>query len=200
MNGALRRFLTIVVGSTVCACLLGICVDLVTAHVAVEYFSVHHPRTVAAENPLILAGVWGIAASWWLGVGAGIVVALVNQRRKQPLAPSRILTWNALACVVLWTTMMAILVAVLAVSSMIPIEKRPASFESDRRLVAVAMAHQYEYALGGIAIFVVAIATWRAKPAGPPASDEDSKATGSKSSGDAVPSAGCHEFESRAGG
>jgi hypothetical protein len=164
MNGELRRFLTILFGSTFLACLLGICLDLVTANVAVEYFSVHHPRILPTENPWALALLWGIIASWWFGAVAGAIVALINYRRQQPLEAIRILKWTAVACVALWMIMISILVTIMAISSTIPVEQRRASFETDRRLVAVAMAHQYEYVLGTIAMLVIAVMTWRSKP------------------------------------
>jgi hypothetical protein len=31
--------------------MLGVCLDLVTANVAVEYFTVHHPKILPTENP-----------------------------------------------------------------------------------------------------------------------------------------------------
>lgn len=163
-NDAVRRFLSIVFGATGLACCLGIGLDLVTANIAVEYFSIHHPKIIDSENPWVLAVCWGIAAAWWFGLIAGLVVASVNQWRKQPLPPVRILKWNAIACVILWVIMLAILISVMAISSLIPIDKRPVTFESDRRLVAVAMAHQYEYLLGGAAMLAIALMTWRAKP------------------------------------
>lgn len=164
MNSSLRRFLTILLGSTGLACLLGISLDLVTANIAVEYFSVHHPQLVATDNPWALALIWGVAASWWFGAISGVVVASINQRRPIPLQPMRILKWTLIACLALWLIMMAILVAVLAITSVIPIEERQATFASDRRLIAVAVAHQCEYALGGIALLVIAVMTWRSKP------------------------------------
>jgi hypothetical protein len=166
MNGELRRFLTIVFGSTVLACLLGICLDLVTANLAVEYFTVHHPQVLSTENPWALALLWGVVASWWFGAVAGMIVASINHRRQQPLEAIRILKWTAIACVALWMIMISILLTIMAISSTIPIEQRRASFESDRRLVAVAMAHQYEYVLGTIAMLVIAVMTWRSKPQG----------------------------------
>jgi hypothetical protein len=164
MKGEMRRFLTIVFGSAFLACLLGICLDLVTANVAVEYFSVHHPQILPTENPWALALLWGVVASWWFGAVAGVIVASINHRRQQPLEAIIILKWTAIACVALWMIMVSILVTIMAISSTIPIEQRRASFESDRRLVAVAMAHQYEYVLGTIAMLVIAVMTWRSKP------------------------------------
>ncbi len=173
MNAALRRFLTIVLGSTALACLLGICLDLVTANFAVEYFSVHHPKILPTENPWVLALLWGVAASWWFGAIAGAIVASINHRRQQPLEAIRILKWTTIACVTLWMSMIAILLTVMAISSIIPIEQRRATFESDRRLVAVAMAHQYEYVLGGVAMMVIAVMTWRSNPKHNPSKSDE---------------------------
>lgn len=168
MNSAsTRRFLTIVLGAMLLSCLLGIALDLVTANTAVAYFSVHHPRIVASDDPWVLAVVWGVAASWWFGLIAGIIVAFINHRRREPLPPRRILTWAALASAILWLVMIAILVTILILSSRIPLDQRRPTFESDRRLVAVAMAHQFEYLLGGIALIIIAIATWRARSTPP---------------------------------
>lgn len=158
-----KRFTTILFGSTGLACGLGICLDLVTANVAVEYFSVHHPRIVPSDNPWVLAVVWGIAASWWFGAIAGVVVGTINHYRKRPLEPRRILKWNLVACVVLWFIMIAIVMAVMAIAEMIPAAQRRATFEHDRRLMAVALAHQYEYLLGAIALGIIAVMTWRSK-------------------------------------
>ncbi|MFO0912369.1 MAG: hypothetical protein U0795_05405 [Pirellulales bacterium] len=161
MHHSLRRFLTIVLGATGLACLLGIAVDLVTAHVAVEYFTVHHPHIVDSESPWVMALVWGIGASWWFGAVAGLIVATINHRRQEPIEPGRILKWSAISCVILWMVMMGILVGVLALANTIPVEIRRPTFDFDRRIMAVAMAHQFEYLLGAIALAIVAIITWR---------------------------------------
>lgn len=161
MNARVKRYLTIVVGAVGLACLLGVCLDLVTANVAVEYFSVHHPHVVDSESPWVLACAWGVGASWWFGAIAGVVVATINHFLPHPLEPSRILRWVSIACGVLWLTMVAILLAVYSLAGLIPEESRRATFEHDRRLIAVAMAHQYEYLLGGIALVAIAVMTWR---------------------------------------
>lgn len=145
------------------ACCLGICVDLVTAHVAVEYFSVHHPKIIASQQPLALALAWGVAASWWFGAIAGSIAALINSRRPRPLPAGQILWWVAYSCIVIWLMMMLIVVAIMIISSFIPAESRRPSFESDRRLMAVALAHQYEYVMGAVACFVIAVRIWRKK-------------------------------------
>ena len=163
MNAGRQRFLTLLLGSIGLACALGICLDLVTAHVAVEYFTIHHPQIVRTEQPWLLALMWGIAASWWFGAIAGVVLGVINHRRQVPLRPHQILQWGAIACFVLWLIMIAILVSVLIIANTIPENVRRPSFEYDRRIMAVAIAHQYEYVLGAIALLVLAVKTWRAK-------------------------------------
>ncbi|MBL8889403.1 MAG: hypothetical protein JNL67_05460 [Planctomycetaceae bacterium] len=159
-----RRFSYIVLGSIAYACLLGIALDLVTANVAVAYFSVHHPQIVETDNPWILAFVWGVAASWWFGLIGGVVIAFANQLRTRPLRPQRILRWVRRSCVVLWIVMLLILVATWSFAYyMVPMEKRPENFEDNARLIAVAMAHQFEYLLGGIAMMVIGFLTWFAR-------------------------------------
>jgi len=164
MNSTVKRFVKIVAGATLMACGLGVCLDLVTANVAVEYFSVHHPRIVDTQNPWILGIVWGFAASWWFGAIAGTVVATINELRAQPLAPKRILKWVAVSCVVLWLVMIALLTSVYLVASSIPLTERRPSFDYDRRIMAVAVAHMYEYLLGAIAMLAIVIKTWWVRP------------------------------------
>lgn len=163
MNAASKRFLTIVIGCVGLACVLGICLDLVTANVAVEYFSVHHPQIVETESPWVLAIVWGIGASWWFGAISGVIVATINHRRQEPLEPTPIFKWVSIACFAIWLIMIAILLGVFAIASMVPEESRRPTFDDDRRLIAVAMAHQCEYILGAMALLIIAMKTWRSK-------------------------------------
>lgn len=163
MNQATQRFVTLVLGAVGLACALGVCLDLVTAHVAVEYFTVKHPKIVESQEPIVMALLWGVGASWWFGLIGGVVVGSINHMRREPLAPRRILRWTAISCVVLWLIMMAILLTILLIANTIPQEMRRPTFDYDRRMVAVAMAHQYEYILGAMALLVIGIATWRAK-------------------------------------
>jgi hypothetical protein len=149
---------------------LGIALDMVTAHLAVEYFTVHHPTIVQTERPWLLALVWGVAASWWFGAIAGTILGLVNHWRREPLPARMILRWGAVACLALWCLMIAIVLGVLGLSSTIPDDLRRPTFESDRRLMAVALTHQYEYVLGLFALLILAVRIWRA-----PSRDENEK-------------------------
>ena len=132
------------------SCLLGIAIDMVTANVAVEYFTVHHPHIVDSESPWVMALVWGIGASWWFGLIAGVLLWWMNVRRTQPLSSMRILQMIVSSLVVIWLVMMGIVAGVYGIAGRIPQNQRRVTFESDRRLMAVALAHSTEYALGGI--------------------------------------------------
>lgn len=136
---------------------LGIAIDLVTAHVAVEYFTVHHPHVVDSESPVVMALVWGVGASWWVGALAAPMLWWANASRPQPLRPQRILRAARRAMIAIWLLMMGIVVGVYLTAGLIPESKRRATFESDRKLIAVAMAHSTEYVLGGIMTVVLLI-------------------------------------------
>ncbi|XAM00791.1 hypothetical protein OT109_05255 [Phycisphaeraceae bacterium D3-23] len=163
MSIGIARFLKIVVGTMLLSCVLGVALDLVTANVAVEYFSIHHPQVVNTKNPIVLAIIWGVGASWWFGALGGAALGFINHRRQVPLAPGCILRWVVVACVVLWVIMITIVVGVYVFAGLIPDDSRGASFEHDRRLMAVALAHQTEYVLGAVAVVAVGIMTWRSK-------------------------------------
>lgn len=167
MNIPQKRFLITMIGFIALACATGIAFDLISANLAVDYFSIHHPTIVRTENPWLLAFIWGVAASWWTGAIAGGVIAAINQRRKHPLPPKRVLRWAAGACVGIWAAMLSVMIAILIVSEVvIPVDKRGDTFEHDRRLMAVAMAHQYEYVYAGFATLILAFKTWKTKPRG----------------------------------
>jgi hypothetical protein len=139
------------------SCLLGIAIDVMTANVAVEYFTVHHRHVVDSESPWVMALVWGIGASWWFGLAAGVLLWWMNIRRQQPLSRKRILRMIVPCLVVIWLVMMGIVAGVYGIAGRIPETQRRVTFESDRRLMAVALSHSTEYVLGGIVTIVLMI-------------------------------------------
>lgn len=151
-----------VIDGTLLACCLGIAMDLVTANVAVDYFTVVHPKMVESKSPWVMALVWGVAASWWFGAGAGFILGIVNARRKFPLSPRRIRGEFGRACIALWFTLMMILAATYLLIGLMPAHLRRPTFDYDRRMMAVALTHLTEYALGLVALIVVAIRIRRA--------------------------------------
>jgi hypothetical protein len=70
------EFFQIVLLSIAAAVSYGVLHDQVTARVCVEYFTIGHPQIVPSESPTILACVWGVVATWWMGLLLGIPLAL----------------------------------------------------------------------------------------------------------------------------
>lgn len=142
--------LKIVLGTTLSAICLGICMDLVTAHVAVEYFTVHHPKLVESKEPLVMAFVWGFVASWWFGAIAGILLATTHASLLGRVAVKRILSLVGKSCIILWLlAMLALGLSYLLFEGIVPM--------ADRRLMAVAVAHWTVYMFGGIAVLWVIV-------------------------------------------
>lgn len=60
--------LKVILFSIIISIFYGICHDLITAHICVEYFTIAHPKVIESENPILLALTWGILATWWVGL------------------------------------------------------------------------------------------------------------------------------------
>ena len=75
----------IIAFSILAACVYGIAHDLITAHVCVEYFLPPvHPVIVSTTNPILLALIWGIIATWWVGLFLGFPLAVVCRFGSKP--------------------------------------------------------------------------------------------------------------------
>jgi hypothetical protein len=62
----------------------GIVHDQITIRVCVEYFTIGHPHLIHTASPTVLALAWGIAATWWVGLVLGLLVALAARRGNRP--------------------------------------------------------------------------------------------------------------------
>ncbi len=85
----MKEALKIILVSIALAILYGILHDLVTAHICVEYFSIVHPKIITSNSPVALAFVWGVLATWWVGLLLGVsfvIAARSGKRRKVGLA------------------------------------------------------------------------------------------------------------------
>ncbi len=151
----MRTAIWIILGSIGLACLLGLALDVVTANVAVEYFTVYHPYVVDSQSPWVMAGIWGIIASWWFGAIVGLILAWINHWRAVPLRPRRVLAHVFRACAWLWAIMIGLLIVTYFGMGMIAGGHRGPHFEANRRLWAVSIAHGSEYILGAIALVLV---------------------------------------------
>lgn len=78
------QWLAIVFLSILSCIIYGIVHDQITARICVEYFTIGHPRVIPSEDPTALALVWGVLATWWVGVILGIPLAMVARIGTRP--------------------------------------------------------------------------------------------------------------------
>ncbi len=70
-------FVRIVVFSIACAVLYGLVQDQITAHLCVEYFTVGHVSLLGLRDPTLLGLVWGVIATWWVGLLLGVPLGVL---------------------------------------------------------------------------------------------------------------------------
>jgi hypothetical protein len=56
----------------------------VTARICVEYFTIGHPPLLPTDSPTLLAIGWGIAATSWVGLPLGILLAAAARLGSRP--------------------------------------------------------------------------------------------------------------------
>jgi hypothetical protein len=144
------------------ACAFGIAHDLVTAHVCVEYFTVHHPVLSGSPSPIVQALTWGVFATWWMGViGAALLLAANRLGPWQTLRESdifpRLAAWTALG----WLLSMVVLVGFTRVVPLVVDGRNIEDFDYKCRLMAVAVTHQWSYAQATLVVVLAAIGTLR---------------------------------------
>ncbi|MFK7970823.1 MAG: hypothetical protein AB8F95_10670 [Bacteroidia bacterium] len=74
----------IILVSIVLAVIYGILHDLVTANIAIEYFTVGHPKILESESPFHMALLWGVIATWWVGLILGVLLAIAARFGARP--------------------------------------------------------------------------------------------------------------------
>ncbi|REJ66312.1 MAG: hypothetical protein DWQ31_14660 [Planctomycetota bacterium] len=78
------RFLAIVLMLVVAAVVYGVLHDQVTVRISLEYFTIGHASLFATRNPTWLACLWGLVATWWVGVLLGVPLAAAARWRRWP--------------------------------------------------------------------------------------------------------------------
>lgn len=156
----LKGFVAFVGFCIAAAVVYGIAHDLVTAHVEKSYFlPPHHPDVIGDQGSIALALLWGVIATWWAGLILGCIIALANILGKaHPLPWRRIRKYVTIGLGCVYTVAMLLLIGILIFGNMIPMAQRSATFEVDRRLIAVATAHGWSYL--GCAGLAIILAMW----------------------------------------
>lgn len=78
------KFLCIILFAIGCAVIYGIIHDQFTTRVCIEYFTIAHPRLIQSESPTVLGLFWGVVATWWVGLGLGLPLALASRLGSWP--------------------------------------------------------------------------------------------------------------------
>ena len=145
----------------------GIAHDLVTAHVCVEYFTIGHPTVIESTDPVDLALTWGVLATWWVGLGLGLLLATFCRAGRRPkigwrgvLQPGLVL----LGVMGVAATLAALIGRWLALEGKVWLlgnwaERVPADRQVD--FLTCLWAHNASYLVGGLGGIVLAVIFWR---------------------------------------
>jgi hypothetical protein len=156
----------IIVFSILAAITYGIIHDQITAHICVEYFTIGHARVIQSESPFILALVWGVIATWWVGLSLGILLAFSLRTGKYPKLTYKDLKKPMLTLLIFMfciafiagvigfiTSKLGIFILVRRLATRVP-EKQHCAF------LTVGWAHSASYLAGIVGGIILCIKTW----------------------------------------
>ncbi|MEE8438889.1 MAG: hypothetical protein V3S07_04820 [Micropepsaceae bacterium] len=159
------EFIKIVLFSVASAICYGILHDQVTAHLAVEYFTLAHPPVFRTQSPFLLAIGWGILATWWVGLPLATILGVVARSgRRRKLALSDVRPWilYLLGFMAFCALGAGIVGATLFTTGIIPVPGGWGSvlpIEKHAAFTAAAWAHRASYLSGMLGgLFVIAYA------------------------------------------
>ena len=152
------------------ACVVyGVIHDQVTARIAIEHFTVLHPTIVDSTDPTVLALLWGVIATWWVGLFGGILLAFAARAGARPKRGASTLLRPVALALVLTASCAAIggfVGRALAGNGHLalrePIRSRiPAERHLD--VLTVIVVHNVSYIVGAIAFVALAVLVWRSR-------------------------------------
>lgn len=165
------QFLAIVILSMLTAISYGILHDQITARVCIEYFTIGHPQILAAKtiSPTVIGFVWGVAATWWVGLGLGIPLAIAARigRRPKKSVNELIRPMLLLMCVTATLALVAGVAGYIAASMDLIALHGPLAVRVPQQqhaaFIADAFAHTMSYAAGAIGGLFLIGRTWRSR-------------------------------------
>lgn len=152
------------------ACVVyGVLHDQVTARIAIEHFTVLHPTIVDSTDPTVLALLWGVIATWWVGLFGGILLAVAARAGAWPKRSAASLMKPVALALVLTASCAAIggfvgraLAGNGHLALLDPIKSKiPAERHLD--VLTVIVVHNVSYVVGTIAFVVLAVTVWGAR-------------------------------------
>ena len=172
----MRPFLSIVSLCVLGAIAYGLIHDQVTARVCPEYFTLGHSTpTFVPRNPTALGLFWGVAATWWVGVGIGVPLACAARLGKLPkVAPGWLVPAVGRLLLAMFGIAMAglILTLFLGMAKLIPaslFKLVPFGVPEARQVgfLADGVAHNLSYGVGffgGISLWIQTLLRRRLQP------------------------------------
>lgn len=148
------------------AIVFGIVHDMITANICVEYFTIGHPKILESENPFVLALLWGVLATWWVGLMLGIFIIVHNIIGKFPPLPfETIKRWvlRLLLIMCITSPLAGLLGYILAKAEVINIiPELGQRFPSDKHVafLGVGWAHLSSYLVGFIGGIAICVKVW----------------------------------------
>lgn len=170
------QFLAITLMSLAAAVLYGVLHDQVTIRVCLEYFTVFHRTILVDPSPTVLAGAWGVLATWWMGLPLGVLLATAARLGPAPRRTAAEL-WRPLARLLLLMACAAALACCAGyLASRLGWAEMPAGWagqippERHDNFLAAWWAHNTSYgiaAIGGLWLVGRTAATRRRAPKTP---------------------------------
>lgn len=163
------QFLAILVLSVVAAVTYGIVHDQVTARICLEYFTIGHPPIFETTSPTLLGLGWGIVATWWVGLGLGLPLAVAARLGRLPKrdASSLVRPIVALLAVMAACALTAGVLGYLLGHAHLVVLVEPmasrVSPEKHARFLADLWAHICSYATGFVGGMVVIRGVWKSR-------------------------------------
>ena len=144
----------------------GIVHDMITANICVEYFTIGHPKIIESKNPFVLALLWGVLATWWVGVILGIFIVVHNIVGKFPPLPfNDIKRWIFRLLLIMCITsplagLLGYILAKTEVINIIPELGQRVAPEKHSAFLGVGWAHLSSYLVGFIGGIAICVKVW----------------------------------------
>lgn len=171
------QWLAIVFLSILACVTYGIIHDQFTARICIEYFTIGHQRILQTEDPTITGIVWGVIATWWIGVILGIPLATAARFGPRPKRSLRSL-YKPLAILMFASAILAccsgIVGYVAASNNWIRLVGRFAEEVPKQKHIPFLVdlwVHNASYLGGFVGGTIIIVRTWRSR--GPAANKEN---------------------------
>lgn len=150
----------------------GIVHDQITARICVEYFSVFHPTLLPLTSPTALGLQWGVVATWWVGAGLGLLLAIAARAGARATLSARDLLPTIevlLACMAVGAVLAGAVGYLLATNGFLSLDWLNPLLppEKHARFMADLWAHSASYAVGILGGLIACGYTYRRRKKSP---------------------------------